>query len=197
MTSKTLFLIAVVITFLIATVGGIVGYYVGLEEAFSAGLTAALVYVTACYVYLHSKNVEVANRQAEIMKNAQFNAVAPVIALGVKGTKIIWIDWRNIGTGPALNFRCWIEDVEHPQLRNVKKAVCLRAIAAGDGPRNKNIDTEIEGYTLHTGMGYRYLRAQYESVFGKTYESRLISWTNAAPELKYGEVTNDNDIVVL
>jgi len=37
---------------LIALVGGLVGYYVGLEQAFQAALTAVLVYVTACYVYL-------------------------------------------------------------------------------------------------------------------------------------------------
>lgn len=59
----------------IALVGGTVGHFIGLEQAFIAGLTAALVYVTAFYVYLTSRtvgaakeSVEAANRQAEATK---------------------------------------------------------------------------------------------------------------------------------
>ena len=82
-------------------------------------------------------------------------------------------------------------------MRDACKIVMCRGAIAKGVKEEKTIDTEIDGYTLHAGVGYGYLRAQYESVFGKTYESRLISSTNAAPELKYFEVKNDEDIVIL
>lgn len=52
----------------IALVGGLVGSFIGLEQAFVTGITAGLVYVTAFYVYLTSKAVQAANRQAEASK---------------------------------------------------------------------------------------------------------------------------------
>lgn len=215
MTTKVLFVYVLCITIVIAAVGGTVGSSVGLEEGFSAGLTAGLVFVTATYVYLHSETVRAtqqsvqaanqqvtianqqvaaSNRQAEIMLNEQFNAAAPVIELNFvgKGPTTIGVVFENVGKGPALNFRCWIEDEQHPELCTVNKAICQTAVAVGQS-NTMYIATQIQGYTL--GIGY--LRAQYESVFHKTYESRLYFPTNAAPELKYGEVVNDSDIVVL
>ena len=55
--------------------------------------------------------------------------------------------------------------------------------------------------TIHTGipeykLGVGHVRAQYESVFKITYESRLFFSENATPELKYGEANRD-DIVIL
>jgi hypothetical protein len=158
--------------------------------AVQAAAMIVLVCVTIYYAVQTRKMAKEMKKQAEIALNGQFNAVAPVIELDGEGRKIIWIGWRNVGTGPALNFRCWIEDEEHPELRNVKKAVCLRAIAASDDAKKQNIDTEIADYRL--GIGY--VRAQYESILGKTYESCLFFPGNAAPELKYGEA---KEIVIL
>lgn len=190
MTKKQLGIFLAGILVLIALVGGIVGHFVGLEQAFQAGLAAALVYATAFYVYLTSRTVEaarqsaeVANRQAEIMLTAEFNAAAPIIKLfaSEKEQENITVDWENVGKGPALNLQCWIEDREHPELR--MKEISRTAVAERE-PDRDTISTNIKGYTLSVG----YLRAQYASVFGKTYESCLIFSTNAPPEFKYGQV---------
>ena len=165
----------------------VAGYYPGKEQVVLAALTAALVFVTATYVYLTSKAVEASNKQAEIMLNAEYNAAAPVIKLEAGGTGDISIAWENVGKGPALNFQCWIEDEEHAELRAGKKVKFHTAIAAGESGLD-TIHMEIQGYKL--GVGY--VRARYQSVFGKTYESCLIFSTDPAPELKYGEAKEDS-----
>ena len=93
-----------------------------------------------------------------------------------------------------LNFRCWIEDPEHPEFRVKDKAICRTAVevALSEGPNLCTIHTRIGGYSLGRG----YIRAQYESVFGLTYESSLLFPENAAPEFKYGKAKKD-DIVIM
>lgn len=186
----------------IVGVGVTVGITVGLEQGFQVALTAALVYVTATYVVLTSQVLTVSKQQAEIMKEGQLNSAAPVVMLDVISSREhpifneveIDVGLMNIGKGPALNFRCWIEDPEHPELRAPQKAICYTAIgvALSDIVSERTIRTRISGYKL--GMGY--VRAQYESIFKKTYESCLFFPTNAAPELKYG-AAKDDDIVIL
>lgn len=171
----------------IALVGGLVGSFIGLEQAFVAGITAGLVYVTAFYVYLTSQTVKASNKQAEIMLNAEYNAAAPVIRLATSGTGDISIDWENVGKGPALNFQCWIEGEEHAELRIGKKVRFHTVIAAGESGHD-TIYTEIKGYKL--GVGY--IKARYQSVFRKTYESCLIFSSDPAPEFKYGEAKEDS-----
>ncbi len=134
------------------------------------------------------------------MVEQHVNSAAPVITLEVVRQKDtpceleIDLGWLNIGKGPALNFRCWIEDPEHPELRVRQRAICRTAVevALSDKLFAGTIHTGIPGYKL--GIGY--VRAQYESIFGRTYESCLFFPTNTAPELKYGEA-NYADVVVL
>ncbi len=174
--------LAVLLSILLGQIG--TGY--GLEILF----LGVLVLVTMWYGAHAKRMAKEAKKQAEIMLNAQFNAVAPVIELDAGGTKTIRIGWQNVGVASALNFRCWIEDEEYPELRNVRKAVHRTVVALSGEGREQDIDTEIEGYTL--GIGY--VRAQYESILGKTYESCLLFPANAAPELKYGEA---KEIIIL
>jgi len=163
---------------LVVSVGFIVSYKVGLEEGFTAALTTALVCVTAAYAFFAFQLVE-----------QQVNSAAPVVMLEagyIETAAGIAVFWLNIGKGPALNFRCWVEDEEHPGLR--RKAICYTAIAVA---LNESMSTlyirtdEIPGYRL--GIGY--IRAQYESTFNITYESCLFFPENAAPKLKYGKAT--------
>lgn len=196
----TIFLFGILVT--IAAAGVSVAILVGLEQAFQAALTAALVYVTATYVYLTSKVVSASKQQTEIARNQQINSAAPVISLSsyrdtIPGTKdfgAIGVYYANIGKGPALNFRCWIEDPEHPEFRVKDRAICRTAIevAISEEGYKERIATGIEEFKF--GLGY--IRAQYESIFGLTYESSLHFSENAAPELKYGEAKKD-DIVIL
>lgn len=194
----TIFLVGIISV--IVAVGVNVARQVGLEQAFQAALTAALVYVTATYVYLTSQVVSVTKQQTEIMNNQQLNSAAPVMMLTLgrirpSGNEVeINVGWINIGKGPALNFRCWIEDPEHPELRVRSKAICRTAVevALSDVVPEATIHTGIPEYVL--GLGH--IRAQYESMFKVTYESRLFFAEDAAPELKYGEAKKD-DIVIL
>lgn len=68
MTKKQLIVFIVGILAVIAVLGRIVYSFVGLEQAFIAGLTAALVYVTGFYVYLTSRTVEIVRQSAEASK---------------------------------------------------------------------------------------------------------------------------------
>jgi len=105
------------------------GITVGLEQAYTAGLTAALVLVTAFYAYLNSEilktskqSVEVANKQAEASRimaeetrESRADSLRPIIVLGrqpiqsgdsrivpvTEVTDKIHLD--NVGAGPALN----------------------------------------------------------------------------------------------
>lgn len=186
MTKRELSIFTGGILAVIALVGGTVGHFIGLEQAFIAGLTAALVYVTAFYVYLTSQTVEAANKQAQIMLSTEFNAAAPVIKLEVKGRGQISVTWENIGKGPALNLQCWIEDEGHPELREYKTSSTAIAVGKSDtGFICADLHTGIQDYVLQVGC----VRVQYESVFkNKTYESCLVFSTDATPELTYREV---------
>jgi hypothetical protein len=68
MTKKQLSIFIVGILAAIAVPGRIVHSFVGLEQGFMAGLTAALVYVTGFYVYLTSRTIEIAKQSAEASK---------------------------------------------------------------------------------------------------------------------------------
>jgi hypothetical protein len=68
MTKLQLCIFIVGIIAIIALVGGIVGSFVGVEQGFMAGLTAALVYVTGFYAYSISQSVEIAKQSAEVSK---------------------------------------------------------------------------------------------------------------------------------
>lgn len=108
MKEKTALIILVVIgAFTIITVALFSVLNIQLAPAYSLILSAALVAVTAVYVYLTSRTVNASNRQAEIMLNAEFNAAAPVIKLhaGTSGSTVN-VDFQNVGKGPALNFKC-------------------------------------------------------------------------------------------
>ena len=153
------------IPLVICAVGVSVGYQVGLEQAFQAGLTAALVFVTAYYAYSTRRILDatkeqstIATKQAEIMLEGQFQAEAPVMKLRTENATNIRIEVENIGKGPALNVKCWIDDPQQLDLQN--NQLCWAAIAVG-GNHHRFIDTEIEGYSLKKGC----VRAQYESIF--------------------------------
>lgn len=199
MTRRRLIIFLASIGATIVAVGVNVQMRVGPAEAYDAALTAALVGVTAIYVVLTSRVVTISQEQTRIMQEQQRNNAAPVVKLSCtesRGANEVEINvgWMNIGKGPALNFRCWIEDAEHPELRAPDKAICRTAVevALSDVISPAIIHTGIPDYKLGAG----YIRAQYESVFKITYESCLFPPENAAPELRYREVEK-GDIVTL
>jgi hypothetical protein len=86
MTKKQLSIFIAGILAVIALVGRVVYSFVGLEQAFMAGLIAALVYVTGYYVYLASRTIEIAKQSAEASekmaeeaKEARLASSAPIL----------------------------------------------------------------------------------------------------------------------
>jgi len=172
----------------ISGLGAAVAWQVGLAQGFESGLTAALVFATAYYAYSTKqildesrKQASIASKQVEIMLNGQFQAEAPVIKLKATGETDIRIDIENSGKGPALNIKCWIDDPKHPELN--MKTISWSAVAVGASYFNLII-TGIRGYTLHNIN----IEAQYESVFHRRYESRLVFSDDVHPILLYSEI---------
>ncbi len=190
MKEKTALIILVTISaFAIISVAVLSALNVQLAPVYSLVLAATLIAITTLYVYWTSQTVKAANRQAEIMLNAEYNAAAPVVKLEVEGRGQIKVTCENIGKGPALNLRCWVEDKEHPELREDK--VFSTAVAAGEpyvSFISADIDTGIKDYMLRVGC----VMAQYESIFKKTYESSLLLSTDADPQLTYREVEGNS-----
>ena len=184
-----------------------------LADAFIPGLTAALVWVTGYYAIATAKLLEATNRgvqvaaqqantvstQTQIMLNAEYNAAAPVVSLQAnvnlqENETEVTVIFNNIGKGPALNFRCWIEDPNHQELRSHKRSIFRTALEnSGRISTEGHINIDIRDYRLGSG----FLKAQYESVFGKTYESRLMYPANVEPQLEYGEVKDEKEIIRL
>ena len=108
MTKRQLTIFLIGIISVIVAVGVSVAIKVGLEQAFLAALTAALVYVTATYVYLTSQVVSASKQQTEIMNNQQLNSAAPVMSLATYKAPLPWegdtgeigVVCANIGKGP-------------------------------------------------------------------------------------------------
>lgn len=175
-----------------------------LAAAVEVAVLTALVGVTYMYVR-HTENMsQEMKKQADIMLDGQYNAVAPVVTLAVpnyyKGG-VIRIEWENVGMGPALNFRCWIEDEENPQLRSIGKLTYRAVVPSEHSLKDKpiidgeNVPTELEGYVLNRGS--RYVKAQYQSIFGKakTYESCLMFRSPTEFELYYSEAQDIVDFL--
>lgn len=170
-----------------------------IKDAFVPALTAALVWVTAFYAVATSeimksskRQVEASERQAAIMLESQLNAAAPVVTFeaDLGDPYHVKIYLFNTGKGPALNFRCWIEDSEHPELRVVSRAILENVIpVTSSSSTHWNSIPVPEGYRWGTGytLGTGYIRAQYESIFGKTYESCLIFPKDKSAQLEWGE----------
>lgn len=130
------------------------------------------------------EQLDLLDKQRGLLKEQQYNAVAPVVHLDafVDAKGDVTVTFRNVGLGPALNLRCWIDDEEHPELRaNLSKVIDRGVVGVGEGYA-PTIPTGVPGYKL--GIGY--VRCQYKDIFGRVYESALMMPANAKPDTKYG-----------
>lgn len=143
---------------------------------FNKAALLVLIFVTLGYAVS-------TDRMARTMEQQKHEALAPVIELDATGITDIEVGFLNIGVGPALNFRCWIEDSRYPHLRSSNQCISRRAVGTShsDIASTGIIQTGLPNYSL--GQGY--IRAQYENVFGLTYESCLVFREAVLPELKY------------
>lgn len=186
------------ITLIIALAISLLTVYteVGLSESLEIAALATLVGVTMVYARYTRKMSKEMKKQADIMLAGQYNAVAPVIKLiaGQASGGQILIEWENVGLGPALNFYCWIEDREHPQLRSQGKMIYRSVIPSEHSLKDKAIieneyfQTGIEDYKLGRESGY--VRAQYQGIHGKEkfYETCLFFSSPNRSKIEYFEV---------
>jgi len=174
----------------------------GISEGISAALTAGLVLFAGGSLFvtynalekaeeqkqIATAAIEISERQADIALNNQYNSVAPVLELELikkNANGNVHVRFCNVGNGPAINVKCWIQDEE---IEVLKFPTLSRAYYVGVMPTGKINShifvTGIEDYELKKGC----IRAQYESIFGKvkTYESTLICPADSFPKLHYG-----------
>lgn len=135
-----------------------------------------------------------ADEQKQVMIEGNINIVAPLIELRLWRAQppsigeFAEIEFRNIGRGPALQFRAWIEFGEGPLFRS--KAFFVQLIPSdGKWRRTPSIQGEVQGEWVGTVSPK--VRAQYHGTFGerKTYESFLVFPANAPPTLEFGVAT--------
>ncbi len=140
--------------------------------------TIALVVVTITYAKSTydiaqdtKRHRESSEEQLQVLKDQQYNAVAPVVALAsASDANAIKVHLVNVGAGPALNIRCWIEDKQHKELKGKGFAIAALGIRVReDLVPVKMIRTNVQGYQLEKNKCR--LRIEYEDIFGQKYES--------------------------
>ena len=166
-----------------------------LVAAVNVMLVTALVTFTYLYVKHTKELVEKTEQQKQVMIDSQINAVTPLIELRLTYSELpslgkrTQVEYRNVGKGPALQLRFWIEFGEGCLYRT--KAFLLQVVPSDFEWRSSGIiKAEIQGEWISTVTPL--IRAQYQGIFGhqKTYESLLVFPSNTPPILEFGETTD-------
>ena len=114
----------------------------------------------------------------EVALNAEKNAVSPIISIVAEVTNPhqILISYENIGRGPALNFKIWLELDNDEQFRYLKseemKNRSFRA-ALGVGQQGQREWNSSEG-VLPTRTSGIDIVAEYTDVFRQHFQSKLV-----------------------
>ena len=115
---------------------------------------------------------------SEIALNAEKNAVSPIISIVAEATNLdqILISYENIGRGPALNLKIWLELESDDQFLYLKseamKSKCFHA-AVGVGQNGRHQWENSEGPLPSTSSGFDIV-AEYTDVFRQRFHSRLV-----------------------
>ena len=103
----------------------------------------------------------------EIALDAERNAVSPIISIVAEVTSLdqILISYENIGRGPALNLKIWLES-------DTKKSEGFRT-AVGVGQSGQRQWDKSEGTLPTTSSGFDIV-AEYTDVFRQGFQSKLV-----------------------
>ena len=130
-----------------------------------------LVIVTTSYARSTRKIYEVAS-------NAERNAVFPIISMAAEVTdpNQILISYKNIGRGPALNLRIWLELEGEDQFwylksKTKKNEGFLAAVGVGQCGQRRWYNSEGPLPTTSSGFD---IVAEYADVFQQGFQSRLV-----------------------
>ena len=183
--SNKLVAIALVIGLVVV---GVLIYYTKLPQALEASDTIqvsaiiVLIIVTAHYATSTRKI-------AEIALNAELNEVYPMIDLvaAIADTDRIVIYYRNIGAGPALNLRVWIEgdgeQFSYLQSDTEKNREYLSAVGVNqEGQRRWSVGNNRALPTRTTGFD---IVAEYTDVFRQGFQSKLVIINSIDPPKFY------------
>jgi hypothetical protein len=190
MTKKQLVIFIVGILAVIALVGGVVVRFVGLEQGFVAGLTAALVYATGYYVYLTSRTVEIVKQSAEASrkmaeeaKEARLATSSPILLQGTVfrlpdekyfSHFVVW----NAGNGTAIELDIWILDERKKPIEGSR----VPFLKPGEQTMFKpSVLTKLENakcYLVSTYMDISHLTG--EKVFNQTWLPFIIQKARGA-----------------
>ena len=127
----------------------------------------------------------------EVASNAERNAVFPIVNLTAEETKEdhIRISYQNIGRGPALNFKIWLELDIYEQFGYLKseemKNRGFRA-AVGVGQSGQRQWDNSEGTLPTTSSGIDIV-AEYTDVFRQSFQSKLVIANTYDQEFHFGK----------
>ena len=198
MTKLQLRIFIVGISAIIALVGGIVGSFVGLEQGFMAGLTAALVYVTGFYVYLTSQTVEIAKQSAEASKKmaeeakeARLATSAPIL-LQTTAFKppneryfshfVVW----NAGNGTAIELVISILDEKKQPIEGTHASFLKPGEQTIFKPSNLTKLEDVKCYLVATYMDISHLTG--EKVFNQTWLPFIIQKARSFEDIEIRDV---------
>ena len=143
-----------------------------------------LVIVTGYYAWSTHKIYKVAS-------NAERNAVFPIVSIAAEVTNLdhIVISYENIGRGPALNLRIWLEREGEDQFwylkSEAKKNEGFRAAVGVSRKGRREWDNSEEPLpTLSSGFD---IVAEYTDVFGQGFESKLVIVDSNDQEFFFGK----------
>ena len=78
-----------------------------LSESIQVGTLVVLVLITVWYADSTAKQVTATEKAVQVAQDAQRDGVMPIVELTALHGKKVQVTLRNLGTGPALNFRVW------------------------------------------------------------------------------------------
>jgi hypothetical protein len=195
MNRRVLFIFSIGLLVVIVGVGVTVAQKVGLEQAYTAALTAALVWVTAFYAIVTSeilrannRSVEATNRQVDASlrmanetREARADSLRPIIVLGrqpiqsgdLRIVPLIEVEENihlyNVGSGPALNLVFYRYE---PNRENPTGSFIGNQRFPVFSP-NDTSEIFIKSLFGQVGMSSHDLVVEYEDVFGRKWRSGL------------------------
>ncbi len=172
---------------IITIIVGIIEMIQGNGLLVSAITTFALIIVTALYGWHTRKMANSSEKGLGIAINSMMNGHTPVIKLvavpliDLSGMTGIKLTFKNVGPGPALNLRCWIQHDELPHLSSdANKSTNIALGTDEDG--NYSWPSSLRLPDFHNGFT---VIAQYNDIYGRRFES-ILEINDMDQSLQYG-----------
>ncbi len=158
--------------------------WLSLDDAIQMMTLAILVIVTLFYAWSTHNIYKVA-------LNAEKNAVFPIVNVttDVISQDYIRVSYQNIGKGPALNFKIWVEREGEDKFlylkSQTKKTESFRAaVGAGQSGHHEWVNSDGPLPTRNSGFD---VVAEYTDVFQQVFVSKLLIIGLHDQEFRFGK----------